>query len=481
MCPLASKLAGANFALAATMVCTGLAGCALSRNGRNHEPTSATEAVHTAREPQAIHRLDAQARNKPDRPTTAPVALASHLERAQPEPVPPPVAPAAVDGGTTLDELERLAEERHPKLMAAAQEIEAAHGRTWQAGRMPNPLVGASSPQLAGSDSQYNVFVSQDIPTGGKLRLSEAAAAEEIDQAELALSRARYDVLTNVRRHYYRALTAQTRVEVLTRQKERIGRSVEIVRQRFEGGFGTRADVLLLEVDLQKADLSLAAANTELDAQRRQLAAAIGIPEYPIDRLAGSLDAQPALGDVADLPQRVANSHTQAAIAATEIRRRQVLVDREYAEPKPTFNVQGGYQRQVGPPQDQGILQLTMSVPLWDRNHGGIQAAEAQAMKAQAELQRIEIELSAQASAALGRYLSAQQRVSLYRDKVLPQTQEALDLSTRLYREGETEFQTLLNAERALQEAQTQHLEAQAALWDAAVEIADLLQLEQFP
>jgi cobalt-zinc-cadmium efflux system outer membrane protein len=306
--------------------------------------------------------------------------------------------------------------------------------------------------------------------------------AEEIDQAELSLSRARYDVLTSVRRHFYAALVAQSRVEALQQQGAMIGRSVQLARMRFEVEEKiNKTDVMLLEVDLQKAEVALAGAQADLEARRRQLAAAIGIPDYPLTKLAGNLDAELSLGDLTGLPQRVASSHTQAAIAATEIRRRQLLVERAYAEPKPTFNVQGGYQRQVGPPQDQGILQLTMSVPLWDRNYGGIQAAEAQAMKAQADLQRIEMELASQAATALGRYQAAQQRAALYRDKILPQTREALDLATRLYGAGETEFQTLLNTQRAFQDAQTQHLDAQAALWEAVVEIADLLQLERFP
>jgi cobalt-zinc-cadmium efflux system outer membrane protein len=412
----------------------------------------------------------------------APFTLAAHLEPVQPEPVPAPPAatPTPDGGGTTLDELERLAEERHPKLLAAAQEIEAAHGRTWQAGRMPNPSLGAASPQLAGSESQYNVFVSQEIPTGGKLRLNQAAAAEEIDQAELSLSRARYDVLTSVRRHFYAALVAQSRVEALQQQVAMIGRSVQLARMRFEvEEKNNKTHVMLLEVDLHKAEVALAGAQADLEARRRQLAAAIGIPDYPLAKLAGNLDAELSLGDLTGLPQRVASSHTQAAIAATEIRRRQLLVERAYAEPKPTFNVQGGYQRQVGPPQDQGILQLTMSVPLWDRNYGGIQAAEAQAMKAQADLQRIEMELASQAATALGRYQAAQQRAASPRQDPAADGKEGVDLATRLYAQGKR------NSDAAQHPAgvsrRRRSTDAQAALWEAVVEIADLLQLERFP
>jgi len=469
--PLGPKCACATFALAAALAaCAALPGCALSRSRRTDQP--------------AAHKPDAQARNNEATPRAdAPIALTSHLAQAQPEPVAPPAAPQPLDReGTTLSELERLAEERHPKLLAAAQEVEAAHGRTWQAGRMPNPSLGASSPQLAGSESQYNVFVSQEIPTGGKLRLNAAAAGEEIDQAELTLSRARYDVLTGVRRHFYAALIGQARMQILEEQVAMMSRSVQLVRMRFEEEEKiSKTDVMLVEIDLQKAELALAGARTNLEAQLKQLAAALGTPDYPLAKLAGNLDAELSLGDLTSLSQRVINSHPQAAIAAIEIRRRDLLVERAYVEPKPTFNLQGGYQRQVGPPQDQGILQLTMSVPLWDRNYGGIQAAEAQAMKAQADLQRIETELASQAAAAYGRYAAAQLLAAKYYGEILPKTREALALARRLYEAGETDFQSLLHTQEAHTEAELKHLDAQAARWEAAIDIADLLQLEQFP
>jgi outer membrane protein, heavy metal efflux system len=485
--PIAPNGARTKLALAAALVgCIGLSGCAWSRGRRQYQSEApAREAASVHLRPQASHKPEAQAKESDD-PQIRPASFtsAANLQQARPEPVPPRPSslPLTFAEGTTLDELERLAEERHPKLMVAMQEIEAAHGRTWQAGRMPNPSLGASSPQLAGSDSQYNVFVSQDIPTGGKLRLNEAAAAEEIDQAELTLSRTRLDVLTAVRRQFYAALIAQARLKILETQVAAIGRSVELVRKRFEGtGEGTRTDVLLVEVELQKAEAALAGAQADLQTQRRQLAAALGMADYPLGDLAGDLQAEVPLPMLDHLVEQVVAEHPQAAIGAVEVRRRQWLIDRAYAEPKPTFNVQGGYQRQVDPPQDQGILQLTMSVPLWDRNHGGIQAAEAEAMKAQAELARIETELTSRAATAAARFAAAEQRVVRYRDKILPQTRDALDLAMRLFDAGEAEFQTLLNAQRAAQEAQIQYLDALSARWEAAVEIADLLQRERFP
>ena len=134
---------------------------------------------------------------------------------AKPPTGPPEQLPPPVGQGTTLAELEQLAKEQHPRLSSASEAIRAAEGRAWQAGRPPNPQIGASSPQWAGPQSQYNTFLSQDIPTGGKLRLSSAAAQVEVEQSQLAQVRALFEVLTAVRKQFYATLALQSRVEAL--------------------------------------------------------------------------------------------------------------------------------------------------------------------------------------------------------------------------------------------------------------------------
>jgi len=50
-----------------------------------------------------------------------------------------------------------------------------------------------------------------------------------------------------------------------------------------------------------------------------------------------------------------------------------------------------------------------------------------------------------------------------------------------LYSQGELTFLRLLEAQRILTETELAYVDAQRARWNGAVEIADLLQLEEFP
>jgi cobalt-zinc-cadmium efflux system outer membrane protein len=381
----------------------------------------------------------------------------------------------------SLEHLEQTALANHPRLVAAWHALDAAEGRAWQARRYPNPHLGVASPQLAGSESQYNTFFTQDVLTGGKLKLDQAAACQEVEKARLAMNRARLDVLTEVRRRFFAALAAQNRVAVLDDVVKLSARSRQIGEALLKGGEGTRTDTLLLEIELAKSEVALQNAHTALDAARRQLAAAAGLPSLPFETLYGDLAAESFRLDVAAVQEEAALFNPQTAIAQTEAQRARILLDRAIVEPYPTFNLMAGYQHQLAGVRDQGIAQVMMSVPLWDRNRGGIRAAQAEVGRADAEVRRVQLELSGQAAEAFGRYQSALSLVAKYQQGILPRARETVDLTQRLYEIQQIDFLRLLSAQRTLSDVNLGYIDAQAARWDAAAELANLLQMEQFP
>jgi cobalt-zinc-cadmium efflux system outer membrane protein len=131
--------------------------------------------------------------------------------------------------------------------------------------------------------------------------------------------------------------------------------------------------------------------------------------------------------------------------------------------------------------RDMGMFQVTMSVPLWDRNQGGIQAAEAGIGKAEAEVRRVQVELAGRAAEALGRYRTALALIERYQRDILPKSRESIELTQRLYEQGQIDFLRLLQAQKTLNDVNLGYIDAQAARWDAAADLGNLLQIEEFP
>jgi cobalt-zinc-cadmium efflux system outer membrane protein len=288
-------------------------------------------------------------------------------------------------------------------------------------------------------------------------------------------------VLTGVRKNFYQTLAAQQRVAVLADLARLAGRSQQIGQALLQGGEGTRTDTLLLEIELQRAEAAHQSAQAVLEAARKQLAAASGVPAMPVGELRGDLAAPTMQVELDRVGPEAAMLNAQTGIASVGVDRARVLLQRAIVEPYPTFNVMGGYQRQLIGVEDQGIAQVTMSVPLWNRNQGGIREAEANIGRAEAEVRRVQLELSTQAAEAVGRYQSAIVQVARYEREILPRSRESVTLTQRLYEQGELDFLRLLSAQKTLGEVNLGYVEAQAARWAAAAELANLLQREEFP
>lgn len=410
-------------------------------------------------------------------------AAVSATDSPSPEPseILPP-QPTDDGPGQTLDELELLAQMHHPALREASAKVGVAQGQALQAGLWPNPIFYTSSPQWAGSISQYNAFFGQDLITAGKLRLDRAALERAVSQAQLHFTRARFDVLTAVRTQFYTAAAAQRRVEVLEQLVGVTGQSRDVGRKLLQAGETNRADALLLEIECDKALLQFHNVQALSDAAKRQLAAAVGMPDLPIDRL--KFDFTVSLPEYQHEAVRlgVVNQNAAAGIAAVEIQRTQIALRRAVVEPVPNFNVQGGFQYSVeGPRHDQGYAQFAVSVPIWNRNQGGVRAARADTARAVAGLQRTEAELSQTTAQTLGEYAAATVRAAYYEEQITPKAREVFRVNRSLFEQGQTDFLRLLQSQRTLIEADLGYVDAQEARWVAAAQLAGLLQLEQFP
>lgn len=414
--------------------------------------------------------------------------------------IPPAILPAdsAADSlhgpsPSTLPEFVDLAMQSHPKLRQALAQVEAARGKAVQARLYPNPLAAAGSPQMVapgsgaanggnGASTQYYSMVSQDVVTAGKLRLAQQAALREVQRAEYELIRARFDVLREVRQSFYALLVSQRRVEIYTLLLDIAKRSYEIGRQLADAGEGTKADVLFWSIERDRAEVRLLNASVYIETGRRQLATAIGLPRADIGKLEADLFQKLPQFDLKTLQEAVVRANALPRAAEADVARNQWALERAVVQPIPNVNLMGGYQREINyPPSNQGLFQVTVAVPIFDRNQGNIRAARADIASARANLRTIELDLATQAAQAIAAYRTSQRLVEWYEQYILPKARETVQLTQTLYARGEVTFLSLLQAQRILTETELAFVESQADRWNGAVQIADLLQLEAFP
>jgi outer membrane protein, heavy metal efflux system len=402
-------------------------------------------------------------------------------------PMPAPQTPAATPTAAregeplTLTRLEQLAEQYHPILPRDRAQIDAALGHATQAGMWRNPRFSDANPQtFAGRNTLQYVGISQEIPVMGKKRLEGAAANEIAHQQEFNYGQDRYQLFTNIRQQFYQLLADQRRIQVLAEMVNVVRRSYEMGEQKRKAGVASPADLLLLRLDVQRAEASLLSARALLEGDRKQMGAIVGVPGLVDHDVNGELSGDYPVFDEEGIKRYVTAQNTHIRIAQAVVAQYQLQLRRAEVEPYPNPFLGPAYQYGLVPGAEQFWLNIQFDIPVWNRNQGGIREARGQLLAAQKNLATIQYDLLNRAHDLYGQFQAARAVVRKFETEILPNARELLRLAREGYGKGLTDFATFLQVQRGVVQANLDYVTALTDLWMNAVQLAGLLQLEKF-
>jgi cobalt-zinc-cadmium efflux system outer membrane protein len=378
----------------------------------------------------------------------------------------------------TLEALEQIALERNPTLRQASANIDAAHGRTKQAGLYPNPTVGYAGERIGAAGTageMQGLFIDQTIVTAGKLRLDRAKYAQEITQAEAVAAAQQYRVVNSVRVSFYRLLAMQRLLAVRAELLKVAQDAVQTTEELANVGAANKPDLLQARIEARQERVSLDNARTQYDAAWRELAALVGEPSLPTGRLDGDLETTPTLPDLDTTLTHLLEASPEIQAARAGVARAQIALTRERVEPVPNLQVRVANGYDFDTRRDVTSVQVGVRLPVFDKNQGNIHAARAQVAYAEAELCRVELALRQRLARAYARYRTAQATVQTYRKENLPDAKEAYELYVESFRRRRAAWPQVLVAQRTYVQISVDYTEALAEMRRAEVEILGLL------
>ena len=392
-------------------------------------------------------------------------------------PAQPPVEPD-VSEGLTLENVRALALANHPSIERAWSMYQAAQGNAWQVGLPPNPEAGYLGQQLGsgGQAEQHGLLLQKEFVRGGKLELNRGVAEQDVIRASYEFSAQQQRVTTSVSVAYYEGLIAQRRSE-LARQLVEIAREgVNTVEQLRKAGESSRSDLLQATLELESAELVVNSASVRHESALRNLTAAIGINELPSSILLGDIEVNSAGLDWTESLERLLAESPEIAIAFANIEKAQREVCRAQVETVPNVTIQGVVMQDnaIGGRTD-GILQITMPIPVLNNNSGAIRKAQAEHFAALKGMEQTKVELRARLSQTYERYTNATQQVDRYRNRIIPTSKESLELVRQGFVQGQFPYLNLLNAQRTFFQTNLQYLDSLRELQIASAEIEGLL------
>lgn len=387
----------------------------------------------------------------------------------------------------SLEALEAHALATHPAIQQAAARVDEARGRSSQAGAWMNPLVGATAGELRPRETPSGTiggFVEQTFTLGGKREAARLSAGAEVALREAELAAARQRVLVGVRTAFYEVLAAAEKLKVSGRLLAVTDEAVVIVRQLVNVGMAQRPDVLEAEAEAARQKAMVASARAHQAGAWRRLGAAVADPA-----LAASTDALTLTGTLPALDRHASldltlrqNPEVKAADAEAARQRTVVEVERRSVFSDLTLRGEAGWNREhlrsSAPARATGWefgADAGITLPLWNKNRGGILAARSGVIAADAAAAHVRLDLDARFSTVFEEYERARLMADAYATEILPRLEQAFEMHLSTYRTMATAYQQVLMAQRHLVESTEQYVDALDRAWQAAVRIQGLV------
>jgi len=385
----------------------------------------------------------------------------------------------------TLEHVQKMANESNPTLRQAEAEIRATKARQQQAGLYPNPTVGYTGDEIRGGSvggGKEGFFLQQAIVTGGKLGLNREVFGKEIQLAEIEAEEQKIRVQSAVKTAFLRFLAAQelldARRDLATIAQDNAGTQ----RRLMNTGQADETEVLEAEVEAERMRMIARMQENTLREEWRSLAAVIGQPEMPLATVGGDLEnGWPELNEEQAVGAIAKESPAVRIADATETRAQTALARAKH-EAIPDVLLRGGMEynhETLGSVPFakgwEGIAEVSLQIPLFNRNQGNVTAARADIERADEEKKRIALMLRERAASAVDQYANARLMAVEYRDEVLPRAKKAYSLMVEKYGQMLASYPRVLDTQRKLYELQIEYISALEGVWTNGIALQGYL------
>jgi cobalt-zinc-cadmium efflux system outer membrane protein len=348
-----------------------------------------------------------------------------------------------------------LAMNSNPQINAAKQKVERLKQRIDQVTSLDDPMVTFASGDMAETAAgqvDYIAGVSQRFPYPGKQNAKGQVAAKDVVAAEADLQRVKLRIAGDVRRAYWRYYYTTRGIEITEQSMQLVTSFQETAESMLRAGRANQEHVLRASVELTDLESRIVV----LTQQKQTTVAMLG---SLLNLQAGTqLPPPPTIEfsnqslELDELLQQAQKQNPELGAARARVagfRERWELAD---LDAKPDFLVGFNYG-EVGASglapgangDDQWSVMLGMTLPIWaDKEDAARSEALRGISEKLSELQAAQNRVAFKVQDSLARVQAQRQLIALFEERMIPEAQQAVDVSIRGYRAGGVEFLSLI-------------------------------------
>jgi cobalt-zinc-cadmium efflux system outer membrane protein len=408
-------------------------------------------------------------------------SVVSHAREVSPKPG-PIVRELPAHGDTlTLRDALALALFGNPELASISWEHRAAEAHAIQQGLFPNPELGFEVENVGGRStagafdaSETTVLLSQTIETGGKRGKRRKLAGFGADIVGWDYESMRLDVLSGTKAAFVDLLAAQERAALSREAFALAGRVFDVVAERVRAGKVSPLEESKASVSRSLSEIRMQKAERELAAAIKRLASWWGSSSPRFAAVRGELDIPESIPAAGDSDSLLA-LNPEIARWRTEIDRHRATLALEHARRIPDLILSGGVRRFEETEDTMYLFGLSIPLPIFDRNQGGVREARFSLEKAAEERRAAVVRVQTELSEALGALSSAHAEALTLKRVALPAAEQAFTAAREGYRQGKFGFLEVLDAQKTYAEVRYQYIESLVAYHGSITRIERLI------
>jgi cobalt-zinc-cadmium efflux system outer membrane protein len=365
-----------------------------------------------------------------------------------------------------VGDVARTARTQRLEVAAARARARAAAERPAIVSALEEPEVSASIDHLPfmGGGADLSLAIEQRFPLSGirgdRRRATEAGARREL----AVVDRTGLEVELEAASSFWMLVELRERSKLLEDQRALADQMVAAATARLSTSTGMQADVLRaqLEVDLLAGEQRAIAA--EVRAAEAMLNTGLARPpDAPIPELDAAVnDAEPPVA-AATASTALAN-RPELRAGRAEVARSQAEVSVMQSMYAPMAMVRTGPSYTMADGAGW-MLMVGVSIPLWrDKLRAGVNEAKAMVDMASADLEAMQRMIRGEAAAARERVMAARERYLALRDSIVPRAGQAITADLTAYAANQAPLVSVVEAARALRDAQRDLAMARAEL-----------------
>ena len=380
----------------------------------------------------------------------------------------------------TLDDAISLVAVHNPLFKSIEYQNRAALSNVRQAGVWANPEldaefeeVGLDSPGF--DESEFTVSIAQDFELFGQRGARKNLARVNFDYTKLQSKLSSFDLYLELKSRYYTFAHAQLGVGLSEQSLGLAQEIVENIQYRLEKGAALQSELLLAQLDEQRAKLALDQAKLDVVANEAALTALWNQEPNGIEVSIGIEPDFKLLSDKIDQLTHQIDSTRAVIQMSNELNILGAEKSMAIKEARPTVTLSGGVKRLASDKSKSFLFGFSLPLPIFDRNQGTRDSYSAQIQSLRYDIERNRIETDADIRSHIIQLNKSIERHTAIDSMLLPTAEQVYQILQDAYEAGRVPYTQLLEAKRSYNELNFEHNDMILAIQEQIIALESLI------